>query len=178
MDILSIMDKLHHLPDIPATQAKQAFGEMLDRLRAEAAIAITSHKRVKAVLTTPEHWATLIASAQAPSADAERFQARLAQEHVEFERLQKHSLLAIKLLSSTPEERDALLASAQARVHRWRAKQLCSDDIIEMWESLLQLPHEELAREMVGDCAGWGRVLRQNTPFSLGPSASRPARSE
>lgn len=163
------MDISSKLPEIPATQAKQSFGEMLDRLRADAAVAITSHKRVKAVVTTPEVWSRALIAIEAADSNSDRVQARVDQERVEFERLQRHALLSIDLISSSPERRDELLTAARARVLRWRAKNLCSNDIIELWEGLLSLPIQDLAREMVGDMGGWGRVLRQNTPFSLGP---------
>lgn len=171
MDKMSIMVILDNLPQIPATKAKQAFGEMLDRLRAGAPLAITSHGRIKALLSTPESWRAMELESSRGVELAERQVARADQERVEFERLQRHAALAVELLSSDPEQQKALIDKARARVQRWRANDLCSEDYIGRWEAMLAKPVPILAKEMVSDCDGWGRSLRQNTPFTLKPQA-------
>lgn len=164
MSIMSIAD---HLPQIPATQAKQAFGEMLDRLRTSKAVAITSHGRVKAIVSTQEMWDEREQQFEHDTDLMERKLARAQQSRVELDRLQRHAQLAIDLLSSSADQRALILAAAKARVARWRAQVLCSEDYIGRWDRLLSLPVKELAKEMIGDCDGWGNALRQNTPFSM-----------
>lgn len=93
--------------------------------------------------------------------------AREQQEQVEVDRLRRHADLAAVLLTLDPDAREAILGEAKARVVRWRESQLCSEDYITRWEAILALPLEQLVNEIVGDCAGWGRALRQNTPFTL-----------
>lgn len=93
--------------------------------------------------------------------------ARQQQEQTEAERFRRHADLASVLLTSTPEHQLLLISEAKARVTRWRERRLCSEDYITRWEAILALPVEQMAQEIVGDCSGWGRALRQNTPFSL-----------
>ena len=102
---------------------------------------------------------------------AERQVARANQELVEFERLQRHAELAVQLLCLDSDQQMALINKAKARVQRWRANDLCSEDYISRWEAMLAKPVAILAKEMVSDCDGWGRALRQNTPFTLRPQA-------
>ncbi|WP_137917104.1 hypothetical protein [Hydrogenophaga sp. 2FB] len=99
--------------------------------------------------------------------------AREQQVQVEADRLRRHADLAAALLSASPDVRDAVIGEAKARVNRWREKLLCSEDFITRWDVILALPVERLAEEIVSDCDGWGRALRQNTPFTLngGPAA-------
>lgn len=169
---MSIMDNLDQFPKIPATHAKQAFGDMLDRLRSGQPLAITSHGRIKALIATPETWSFNADRANSAAEErdrAERKLARALQGQVEHDRLQRHARLAVDLLSSAPDRQMAIVNEAKARVRRWKANGVSSDDYIDRWEHLLSLPAHELAKAMVGDCEGWGPALRQNTPFSLKP---------
>ncbi|WP_171019847.1 type II toxin-antitoxin system Phd/YefM family antitoxin [Hydrogenophaga sp. 2FB] len=161
------MSILNDLPQIPATQAKQAFGEMLDRLRTSNAVAITSHGRVKALVSTPEMWSERESQFARDTDLLERKLARAQQSRVELDRLQRHAHLAVDLLSSSADQQALIVSEAKARVARWRGHALCSDDYIDRWNQLLSLPVHELAKEMIGDCGGWGNALRQNTPFSM-----------
>jgi len=168
------MDNLDNIPQIPATQAKQAFGEMLDRLRFGQPLAITSHGRIKALIATPEMWASRADEAASAAEELESTQrklARAAQSQVEFDRYQRHARLAVELLSSAPDRQAAMVEEARARVQRWKASGLSSEDYVDRWARLLALPVQELAKEMIGDNEGWGQALRQNTPFSLKPSS-------
>lgn len=169
---MSKMDKLDDCPRISATQAKQAFGEMLDRLREEPTLAITSHGRIKALISTPQAWSAqrgADTSAREAIDAMERKLARARQSALEAERLQRHAELAIDLLNAAPERQQALIGQARDMVRKWRDDHLVSADYIERWERLLDLPVGQMARELVGDCDGWGRALRQNTPFVLAP---------
>jgi len=166
------LDALTELPQIPATQAKQAFGEMLDRLRVEPALAITSHGRIKALVATPEIWSThakSLAEAHQAVDLLEKKLARARQVDVEAQRLQRHAALAVELLSASRSRQEMLIAQARAMVAKWRDERLVSEDYIQKWEQLLSLPVKQLASEMVGDAEGWGRALRQNSPFVLAP---------
>jgi prevent-host-death family protein len=164
MSNMSILDPLQQMP---ATQAKQAFGEMLHRVREKKVIAITSHGRIQAFVSSPEMWAEREARIKSENDIMERKLARAQQSQVELDRLQRHANLAVTLLTTSPEKQALLINEAKARVARWRANSLCSEDYIVRWNDLLALPVKELAKEIVGDCAGWGKALRQNTPFSL-----------
>lgn len=170
MSNMSIAD---HLPQIPATQAKQAFGEMLDRLRTSKAVAITSHGRVKAIVSTQEMWDERERQYAQDAELMERKLARAQQSGVELDRLQRHAKLAVDLLASSADQQRLILTEAKARVARWRVQTSCSEDYISRWDRLLSLPVQELAKEMVSDCDGWGNALRQNTPFSTSPEPHR-----
>lgn len=172
-----IMSNANELPQIPATQAKQAFGEMLDRLRTSKAMAITSHGRIKAVVSTQEMWAEREEQFAHATDLMERKLARAQQAQVELERLQRHAHLAVDMLASSAAQRALIVNDAKARVARWKAHGLCSKDYIDRWELLLSLPVRELAKEMIGDCDGWGNALRQNTPFSLKKKAANGAQA-
>lgn len=167
MDKMPNMSIANDLPQIPATQAKQAFGEMLDRLRTSQAVAITSHGRIKAIVSTQEMWTEREQQFAQATDLMERKLARAQQSQVELERLQRHTHLAVDLLASSAAQRALIVNDAKARVARWKAHGLCSKDYTDRWERLLALPVRELAKEMIGDCDGWGNALRQNTPFLL-----------
>lgn len=98
-----------------------------------------------------------------------RLRVRAEQQLVEVARLNRHKEVASRLLVADEEALRSLLGSARARVRAWREIEVCSLDYIERWEALLELPIERLAAEMVGDCNGWGRALRQCSPFSGKP---------
>ncbi len=95
-----------------------------------------------------------------------RLRARAEQQLVEEAQLNRHREAASRLLAADEEALRSLLGSARARVRAWRETEVCSLDYIERWEALLELPIERLAAEMVGDCNGWGRALRQCSPFA------------
>lgn len=166
------MNKLDSLPQVPATQAKQAFGEMLDRLRSEPALAITSHGRIKALMAAPEVWdsnSKSLDEAHRAVDQMKRQLARAKQAELESQRLQRHAQLAVELLSAPRSRQDALIAQARAMLKKWKDERLVSEDYIGKWEQLLGLPVKQLASAIVGDADGWGRALRQNTPFVLAP---------
>lgn len=98
-----------------------------------------------------------------------RLRARAEQQLVEVSRLNRHKEVASRLLAGDEDTLRSLLGSARARVRAWRENEVCSLDYIERWEALLELPIERLAAEMVGDCNGWGRALRQCSPFAGKP---------
>lgn len=98
-----------------------------------------------------------------------RLRARAAQQLVKVARLNRHGEAASRLLAADEEALRSLLGSARARVRARRETEVCSLDHIERWEAMLELPIERLAAEMVGDCNGWGRALRQCSPFAGKP---------
>ena len=60
---------LVEIPEVAATQAKNSFGELLDRVATSGAVAITRHDMPKAVLLSYEEF-TSLSSARAASLDA------------------------------------------------------------------------------------------------------------
>lgn len=103
---------------------------------------------------------------------AERFlrlRARAEQQLVAEVRLNRHSEVASRLPAADEVAHRSLLGRASAPVRAWRETEVCSLDYIERWEALLELPIERLAAEMVGNCDGWGRALRQCSPFAGKP---------
>ncbi|MEY2892160.1 MAG: hypothetical protein RJA98_2068 [Pseudomonadota bacterium] len=148
---------------ITASRAKQNFGELLDAL-AQGPVAIERHKKVKAIVCSPEAFQAQPAEAQALS---ERRAARAAQLLVDKNRQITHQKLAIDLLLLTEAEQAALVNGARAEVARWRADRLCSTDYADRWDALLRLPVRELARAMGSDDLAEGRALRQNSPWMV-----------
>jgi hypothetical protein len=55
-----------------------------------------------------------------------------------------------------------------AEVQRWEDGALCSADYIERWRQWLALPVASLVQVMCSDAEGWGRAMRQNSPFAVG----------
>ncbi|WP_153117775.1 hypothetical protein [Rhodocyclus tenuis] len=102
-------------------------------------------------------------------------QARKAQLELNERRRQK--LLVVAQSLRDPQQAPAVVASAMEQVRLWRAKNLCSRDYIDAWESLLAQP--EKAAEMLEDPSPYAAQLRQNSPFvsvlhsARGESASR-----
>lgn len=146
-----------------SSHAKQNFGELLETAAREP-VAIERHKKVKAIVCSPEVFQ------QRPDPErrlAERRAARAGQALVEKDRLIKHQRLAIDLVLMPASRREALIDQARAEVQRWRRERLCSEDYIARWEALLALPVEELARAMASDSLEWGTALRQNSPWLL-----------
>jgi prevent-host-death family protein len=62
------LGELVEIPEVAATQAKNSFGEILDRVAASGAIAITRHHIPKAVLLSYEEFESL-SSARSESLD-------------------------------------------------------------------------------------------------------------
>lgn len=98
-----------------------------------------------------------------------RLRARAQQRLVEEAKLNRHKEVASRLLAADEEVLRLLLARARAWVRTWRETEVCWLDYIERWEAMLELPIERLAAEMVGDCNGCGRALRQCSPFAGKP---------
>jgi PHD/YefM family antitoxin component YafN of YafNO toxin-antitoxin module len=144
-----------------STQAKQSFGDLL-RAAQDGPVAIERHRKVQAIVASPDRFAEL--DAQEARRSARRL-ARAQQDLVERDRLIKHQQLAIDLLTQPASERSALIRRARAVVDQWRARGLCSVDYIDRWSRLLALPPRELAQALAGDADGWGTALRQNSPF-------------
>lgn len=142
---------------VTSTRAKQAFGELLDSAVREP-VEIRKHGKVRAILASPEHFASA-------SPLALRRAAREHQAAVEQARLLKHYRVALSLLTATPSRRAQWVAQARAVVARWRSEGLSSRDYFERWEALLSLPNKELAVAMTSDLDGWGDALRQNSPW-------------
>lgn len=145
-----------------STRAKQSFGELLEAA-ARGPVAIERHGRIKAIVASPQ---TFHAAGAAQADLAQRRAARLNQTLLEKERLIRHQKVAIQLLTLPARERRALIRQARAVVERWRADNLCSRDYIDRWQSLLELPIDELASAMTSDADGWGNALRQNSPWA------------
>lgn len=143
---------------VPASVAKQNFGSILERASA-APVAIEKHGRVVAALV-PASWLD-----RAVLLD-ERRQAREQQRQVEQNRLMAHQQLAIELLTD-PARGQQLLDAARQEVSRWAEQRLCSQDYIDRWSEWLSLPEAELAKKMCSDANGWGKAMRQNSPFGV-----------
>lgn len=145
-----------------STQAKQSFGELLEAASL-GPVAIEKHGKVKAIVASPE----IFSAADRTQIElAQRRAARLNQTLVEKERLITHQKIAISLLTLPAQQRRTLIRQARAVVGRWRAGNLCSKDYIDRWQSLLELPVDELAAAMTSDAEGWGNALRQNSPWT------------
>jgi antitoxin Phd len=63
------LGELIEIPEIAATQAKNTFGDLLDRVAASGAVAITRHDTPKAVLLSYEEFESL-SSARSETLDA------------------------------------------------------------------------------------------------------------
>ncbi|HEX4960756.1 MAG TPA: type II toxin-antitoxin system Phd/YefM family antitoxin [Thermoanaerobaculia bacterium] len=63
------LGELVEIPEVAVTQAKNTFGELLDRVAASGAVAITRHDMPKAVLLSYEEFESL-SSARSESLDA------------------------------------------------------------------------------------------------------------
>jgi len=141
---------------ISATQAKQKFSEALGQAETHP-VAIQRHGKMVAVMVP----AGFVSSDQ-----SERRLARMQQEKVEAERLIRHQRLAIRLLKE-PKHARKLVRQASQVVDRWEREALCSHHFIGRWRELLSLPIATLAEAMCTDLDGWGKALRQNSPWSM-----------
>lgn len=149
------------MQQMTSTQAKQNFGELL-AAAALAPVAIERHGKVQTVMAAPRFF-----MAEDPESDvlAQRRLARLNQSLVEKDRLIRHQRIALELVLASEPQRHRLVAGAQAVVERWQRERLCSQDYIERWRTILQLPVTEMVREMTADGNAWGPALRQNSPW-------------
>lgn len=146
---------------ITASQAKQNFGELLETCATEP-VAIERHNRVRAVVCSPETFASQ--SAQTGEL-AQRRIARAERDLQEKQRLIDHQRLAIRMLSVPPETAQAMVDAARNEVARWRQAQLCSADYCDRWEALLGQPVPVLAQSMGSEELDWGPALRRNSPW-------------
>jgi hypothetical protein len=101
---------------------------------------------------------------EAGSAD-DRHAARISQLLIDHERLIRHQQLAIDLLLMPRGQSKDLVQRARNEVARWRRDRLCSDDHSDRWDQLLDMTVKDLARAMCSDSQGWGKALRQNSPW-------------
>ena len=106
------LGELIEIPEIAATQAKNTFGELLDRVAVSGAVAITRHDTPKAVLLSYEEFEAL-SSARSETLDAlsTKFEGLL-------ERLQTSA--AIKGLEAAFNATPAELGRAAAKAARRR----------------------------------------------------------
>ncbi|MEO5672047.1 MAG: hypothetical protein ABIR26_15255 [Ramlibacter sp.] len=148
------------MDNIPASRVKQNFGEVL-ALAQRQPVGVERHRKLVAAIVSPEWLAR-----QQPH--DERRSARAAQEQVELARLMRHQQAGIELLCASPARQRSRIQAASKEVDRWEARQLCSDDYIRRWRAWLALPVARLVQSMCGDAEGWGRAMRQNSPFSGG----------
>ncbi len=95
----------------------------------------------------------------------ERAAARARTAEVEEARLRRHRLIAHDLLMLPADERDALIEHARGWVQRYRADGLCSRAYVVRWSKILELPAPAIAEAIVSDMDGWGRALRQCSPW-------------
>ncbi len=149
------------MQQMTASHAKQNFGELLDAL-ARGPVAIERHKRIKAIVCTPE---AFLEKSGEDAQLAERRAARAAQRLIEKDRLIRHQQWAIELLLMPEAQRAQRLDLARAEVGRWRRDRLCSPDYADRWDELLSQPVAQLARAMGSESLDWGVALRQNSPW-------------
>lgn len=147
---------------ISASEAKQSFGSLLERA-ASAPVGIERHGKLVAAMVPPD-W--LERGPTRVSELEERKRARAEQQRVEEIRLMAHQRIGLDLLAK-PQRRDYLLAVARQEVQRWADHNLCSRDYIERWGQWLSLPEPELVEMMCSDADGWGKAMRQNSPFAV-----------
>jgi prevent-host-death family protein len=143
---------------ISASEAKQRFGDVLERAAA-GPVAIEKHGKVVAAMV-PAEWLGR------QNLFDERAHAREQQKRVEQHRLMVHQRIGIELLSDAARRKD-LLRAARKEVKRWGDQALCSRDYIDRWSEWLSLPAAELVLRMCSDAQGWGNAMRQNSPFGV-----------
>lgn len=151
------------MQQMTSTHAKQNFGEMLDAL-AHGPVAIERHKRIKAIVCTPE---TFHSKSHSDDLLAERRTARATQALVEKDRLIKHQKIALNLLLMPEKQCQAAIHRARQEVSRWRENRLCSADYIDRWNAILQLPMAAMVEQMTTEQHAWGTALRQNSPWHV-----------
>lgn len=140
-----------------ATAAKKNFSEALDQAEKEP-VGVHRHGKTVAML--------IPASSFVDHKRLEKQLARAEQRNIESHRLVKHQKIALQLVVD-PDAAAPLIRQATETVSRWEREKLCSHHYIDRWHHLLALPVRELAQEMCGDMDGWGKALRQNSPWHL-----------
>lgn len=143
---------------VAASHVKQNFGAVLGRA-ALGPVGVQRHRKLVAAIVPPE-WLS-----QHEALD-ERRAARVAQQQVELHRLMAHQRLGIGLLCASQPQQRKLIEAARRVVDLWEARQLCSGDYIQRWRDWLALPVKQLVQRMCSDADGWGRAMRQNSPFT------------
>jgi prevent-host-death family protein len=143
---------------VTASAAKQNFGQLLERA-ASGPVAIERHGKVVAAIVPPG-WL------QGASRVDDRRRAREQQQFLEQQRLMAHQRIGIELLGRK-HRRKQMLDAARREVRRWADQQLCSQDYIDRWSEWLALPDVELVDRMCSDAEGWGKAMRQNSPFTV-----------
>ncbi len=148
------------MDSVAASHVKQNFGEVLARAASEP-VGVERHRKLVAAIVPP-HWLARLEAVD------ERRAARAAQQQVETQRLLAHQHLGIELLCSAPAQQRKQVAAALREVDRWESQRLCSSDYIARWRAWLALPLGQMVQRMCSDAEGWGRAMRQNSPFTLG----------
>lgn len=143
---------------IAASHVKQNFGEVLARA-AQGPVGVERHGKLVAAIVPPR-WLT-----QHGALD-ERRAARAAQQQVELNRLVAHQQLGIELLCAEPAQQRRHIEAARREIDRWEDRQLCSADYVARWRAWLELPVKQLVQRMCSQAEGWGRAMRQNSPFT------------
>jgi len=144
---------------VAASHVKQNFGEVLARA-AHGPVGVERHRKLVAAIVPPQ-WLL-----QHQPVD-ERRAAREAQQQVELRRLVAHQQLGIELLCAPPQQQRKRIEVAMHEVDRWEAGELCSADYIQRWRAWLALPVKQMVQSMCSDAQGWGRAMRQNSPFTV-----------
>jgi hypothetical protein len=142
---------------VAASHVKQNFGEILARA-AQGPVGIERHRKLVAAIVPP-HWLS-----QHDALD-ERRAARAAQQQVEIKRLMAHQQLGIELLCMEPAQLRRHIEAARREIDRWEEMQLCSADYLARWRAWLDLPVKQMVQRMCSPAEGWGRAMRQNSPF-------------
>lgn len=151
------------MQQMSSSRAKQNFGELFDAL-AQGPVAIERHKKIKAIVCSPEAFA---AQASEALVLAERRAARAAQLLVDKDRLIRHQQWAIELLLMPRARRAQVIQRARAEVAKWRRLRLCSPDYADRWDELLDQPVDVLVRAMASDEPADSTALRQNSPWPV-----------
>ena len=143
---------------VAASHVKQNFGEVLARA-AQGPVGVERHRKLVAAIV-PLHWLL-----QHEALD-ERRAARAAQQQVELKRLMAHQQLGIELLCTEPAQLRRHIEAARREIDRWEEMQLCSAEYIARWRTWLELPVKQMVQRMCSQAEGWGRAMRQNSPFA------------
>jgi len=91
-----------------------------------------------------------------------RAEARAQQTRIDAGRMEKHQRMVS--LMADRDQREALLAAAEAHVSRWERNGLCWSGYVSAWRNLLAMPVDQMSRIILA-ADGDGPALRQNSPF-------------
>lgn len=147
---------------VTASSAKQNFGSLLESA-AVAPVGIERHGKLVAAVVPPD-W--LERAPVVPAELDQRRRAREDQRRLEEVRLMAHQRIGIDMLVN-PKRKRQLLKVARNEVQRWAEQDLCSRDYIDCWSEWLSLPVPQLVEQMCSDADGWGKAMRQNSPFAV-----------